>query len=687
MKKLTLFLLAALSLSAQAFGQAAYSGILTAQTTESITGRTVVVPAPLATITVYGYGTTVKSTVCPTVTIDGTCTSSAPNNPITADSQGNFGFFIAAGAYDYTVTPVSGTVQGPYHIFLPLGITPPSTLSLGALTIVPGQRIVDGATYTTIQSAITAASTTGSVVIPSSYAGTDTYTNPNAVPITDLRGGANAYRGYFYASDFGAKGNGSTDDTVALQAWITATATAQGEGFLPCGTFIITSQLNVAGTGRFTLRGAGDCSIIQFAGSSVTTALGSPDTTQRILININGIHFVSSTTGAGLAIDASHWAQSSIDHVNAFGVNKCILMNNVHALYNEVRKLRCSITGVGSYGIKFDSTANENSVFKARIIPDANSTGVIVNTQGIKLYDVDVETGALIGIDIQASARSAFVSGAWVELNQTNLHIAAGSVTTTIIGGEINSGTTADITDDGGTGVTICGVRKNFVAQPCRSNAGFSFGTTDTNKATFAGTFTGTRTVTVQDATQTLVGRDTTDTLTNKTLTSPTISNPAISGNASMATGTFSGLITNYNGIACVSNCFPQEVATVDLTAQTAAVVTATLYAVPATGQGQYRLSWNAKVTTAAGVSSTLGALTIVYTDPDGVAQTITAPATIAAGTIATTSAGNTTGTVLVGMPLLLNAKLSTNITYAFAYASNAANAMNYNLHLKLEAQ
>jgi hypothetical protein len=111
-----------------------------------------------------------------------------------------------------------------------------------------------------------------------------------------------------------------------------------------------------------------------------------------------------------------------------------------------------------------------------------------------------------------------------------------------------------------------------------------------------------------------------------------------MTGNTSMATGTMSGLMTNYNGIACVSNCFPQEVATVDLTAQTAAVGTTTLYAVPSTGQGQYRLSWNAKVTTAAGVSSTLGALTIVYTDPDGVTQTLTAPATIAAGTIATTS-------------------------------------------------
>lgn len=123
----------------------------------------------------------------------------------------------------------------------------------------------------------------------------------------------------------------------------------------------------------------------------------------------------------------------------------------------------------------------------------------------------------------------------------------------------------------------------------------------------------------------------------------------------------------------------------VDLTAQTAAITTATLYAVPATGAGEYRLSWNAKITTAAGTSSTLGALTIVYTDPDGVAVTITAPASIAAGTIATTSAANTTGTVLLGLPLLLNAKASTNITYAFAYASNAAAAMNFNLHLKLQ--
>jgi hypothetical protein len=146
MKKLTLFLLAALCLSAQAFGQAAYSGTLTAFTTETIAGRTVIVPAPLASITVYAAGTTTKSSVCTSDT-GLSCSSSAPSNPFTADSQGNFGFYIAAGAYDYTITPVSGTVQGPYRINLPLGITLPSTISLAG-TIIPASSGGTGANNT-----------------------------------------------------------------------------------------------------------------------------------------------------------------------------------------------------------------------------------------------------------------------------------------------------------------------------------------------------------------------------------------------------------------------------------------------------------------------------------------------------------------------------------------------------------
>lgn len=126
--------------------------------------------------------------------------------------------------------------------------------------------------------------------------------------------------------------------------------------------------------------------------------------------------------------------------------------------------------------------------------------------------------------------------------------------------------------------------------------------------------------------------------------------------------------------------------ASVDLTAQSAAITTTTLLAVGSSGAGQYLLCWNAKVTTAATTSSTLGALTITYTDPDATVQTITAPATIPAGTIATTNAGNTTTSSLIGMPLTINAANSTNIQYAFAYASSGATAMQYNIHLRLEA-
>jgi hypothetical protein len=150
--------------------------------------------------------------------------------------------------------------------------------------------------------------------------------------------------------------------------------------------------------------------------------------------------------------------------------------------------------------------------------------------------------------------------------------------------------------------------------------------------------------------------------------------------------GAAGALATSYNGVTLVSNGLPSEVATVDLVGQTAAKATTTLYVVPATGTGQYELSWNAKVTTADAVSSTLGPLTITYADPDGVVQTITTPAYSKAGAPETSDTGNSTTTVLLGVPLMLNCKASTNITYATAYASNTAGAMAYNLHIKLKA-
>lgn len=169
-------------------------------------------------------------------------------------------------------------------------------------------------------------------------------------------------------------------------------------------------------------------------------------------------------------------------------------------------------------------------------------------------------------------------------------------------------------------------------------------------------------------------------------------------GRLEWQTGTVGGLkLIGFAGASTVASTIADNVgngrnqtvasvAYVDLTAQTATINTTTLYAVPAAGAGQYRLTWDAKVMTAAGVSSTLGPLTVTYVDPDGVTQTITCAAQSKTGTIETSDTGNSTTTVLLGIPILINSASSQNITYAFTYASNAAAAMNYNLHIRLES-
>jgi len=92
-----------------------------------------------------------------------------------------------------------------------------------------------GSSQTTLQAAVNAAGTSGAVEIPPSYAGTDGFTNPNGVMVTDLRT-TGAQQNARSVKEFGAVCNGTTDDTNALQ---TALNYAQTHGValtIPQGT-------------------------------------------------------------------------------------------------------------------------------------------------------------------------------------------------------------------------------------------------------------------------------------------------------------------------------------------------------------------------------------------------------------------------------------------------------------------
>jgi hypothetical protein len=155
-------------------------------------------------------------------------------------------------------------------------------------------------------------------------------------------------------------------------------------------------------------------------------------------------------------------------------------------------------------------------------------------------------------------------------------------------------------------------------------------------------------------------------------------------GTAGDTTGNLQlNLITKYAGVATVSNGVPAEYATVDLTGQSAAIAATTLYAVPASGAGLYRISFYAKITTPASATSNLGGTSgfqVTFTDPSD----STVP-TVNVTDVAGQPLGNNTTTTVDAGSVVIAAKASTNIQYAFDYSSSGLTAMVYKLSIKLE--
>lgn len=134
----------------------------------------------------------------------------------------------------------------------------------------------------------------------------------------------------------------------------------------------------------------------------------------------------------------------------------------------------------------------------------------------------------------------------------------------------------------------------------------------------------------------------------------------------------------------------PITVATVDLTAQAAAISATTMYAVPSSGAGMYRVSWVATVTQAATTSSTLGGaggFQVLHTF-GGVVKTSPLPGAPSAGAnqaYSQTNQGNTTASMISGC-IVVYADASTNIQYQMGYTSSGATPMQFSLNVKVES-
>lgn len=106
--------------------------------------------------------------------------------------------------------------------------------------------------------------------------------------------------GYVTPQDYGATGNGVTDDTTAVQAAITALQTGGGTLFVPAGTYLLSSALTCTGTVNILGAGPG----VSILHQSSTSANGITYNSAAALtgVSIAGLSLTGPGSGTGIGI-------------------------------------------------------------------------------------------------------------------------------------------------------------------------------------------------------------------------------------------------------------------------------------------------------------------------------------------------------------------------------------------------
>lgn len=308
--------------------------------------------------------------------------------------------------------------------------------------------------------------------------------NGAGTPVNIVKDATQAISAELNVKAFGATGDGTTDDTVAIQAALTAIPAAGGKVYIPAGTYITSTTLYIKSATWLAGDGIGVTIIKRKAATQTpsTTTLNAPIISAGPSV---GTIYSSGTSGSkititDLTLNSDYTNQTRITasggtnnlrfaYVNGLTLQRIESLNTLETgievtFSNNVLIDSCIISAAGKLAAVADANGigvyyghatawGQNVIISHNRITDIGVSGAYAS-EGIATYDLDFVT-------ISDNEIGNIINGAGIELNITTL--------LTCVGYKVTDNNIHDCTGTFGFGIAA-GIAGNIVSADISHN-------------------------------------------------------------------------------------------------------------------------------------------------------------------------------------------------------------------------